>query len=106
MSQNQIDNWFCKWFLKPIFFIELGPRFEESGVKDRMWANWTYVAAETFWEEDIEPIDEVIFSFPAFILVAGMLLSLIFLLFEKIGGSGSAGRSDHHEGSGIKKFAP
>ena len=84
----------------------MGPRFEESGVKDRMWANWTYVAAETFWEEDIEPIDEVIFSFPAFILVAGMLLSLIFLLFEKIGGSGSAGRSDHHEGSGIKKFAP
>lgn len=80
-------------------------RFEESGVKDRLWANWTYVGAETFWEEDIEPIDEVVFSFPAFILAGGMLLSLILLMFEKVGSS--AKREDHHkDSSGIKKFAP
>ena len=59
-------------------------RFEESGVKDRMWANWTYVPTETFWEEEVDPIDETLFSFPAFILVGGIVLSMAFLLFEKI----------------------
>ena len=81
-------------------------RFEESGVKDRLWANWTYVGEETFWEEDIEPIDEVVFSFPAFILVAGMLLSVIFLAFEKVGSGSAVGRNAHHKDSVVKKFAP
>ena len=88
-------------------------RFEESGVKDRMWANWTYVGEETFWEEEIEPIDEVVSSFPAFILVAGILLSLAFVLIEKAAGkksgSGSAaGAIEIRSGSrrsSIKTFA-
>ena len=90
-------------------------RFEESGVKDRMWANWTYVGEETFWEEEIEPIDEVVSSFPAFILVAGILLSLAFVLMEKAaakGGSASAAagaRIEIRSGSrrsSTKTFAP
>ena len=79
-----------------------------------MWANWTYVGEETFWEEEIEPIDEVVSSFPAFILVAGILLSLAFVLMEKAaakGGSASAAaraiemRSGSRRSS-TKTFAP
>ena len=82
-----------------------------------MWANWTHVGEETFWEEDIEPIDEVVSSFPAFILVAGILLSLAFGLIEKAAGkksgSGSAAagaievrRSGSRRSSSITTFAP
>ena len=58
-----------------------------------MWANWTYVGEETFWEEEIEPIDEVVSSFPAFILVAGILLSLAFGLMEKAISKGGSARA-------------
>ena len=72
-----------------------------------MWANWTYVGEETFWEEDIEPIDEVVSSFPAFILVAGILLSLAFGLIEKAAGkksgSGSAAGAIEDRRSGSRR---
>ena len=76
-----------------------------------MWANWTYVGEETFWEEEIEPIDEVVFSFPAFILVAGILLSIAFGLMEKAAKGGSTasakGAIDIRSGSSsTQTFAP
>ena len=59
-------------------------KFDESGVRDRLWRNWTYQATEEFWVEDaiVLGFNEIFFVF--LWILGGIVLSLIFFLGEKI----------------------
>ena len=59
-------------------------KFDESGVRDRIWRNWTYQATEEFGVKDaiVLGYNEVTFVF--LWIMGGVFISLIFFLGETI----------------------
>ena len=59
-------------------------KLEESGVKERMWKNWTYKVSEEFWFE--EPIQlgysNLVFVFIS--IMGGIGISTLIVLCEKM----------------------
>ena len=59
-------------------------KLEESGVKERMWKNWTYKASEEFWFE--EPVQlgygNLVFVFIS--IMGGIGISALTVLCEKM----------------------
>ena len=59
-------------------------KLEESGVKERMWKNWTYKASEEFWFE--EPVQlgygNLVFVFMS--IMGGIGISALTVLCEKM----------------------
>ena len=59
-------------------------KFDESAVRDRLWRNWTYQAAEEFWVEDAIVLGFSEISFVFLWILGGIVISLVFFLGEKI----------------------
>ena len=58
-------------------------KLDESGLRERMWTNWTYKATEEFWVEEaiVLGFNEITFVF--LWILGGIVISLIFFLGEK-----------------------
>ena len=59
-------------------------KLEESGVKERMWKNWTYKASEEFgFEEPIQlGYSNLVFVFIS--ITGGIVISALTVLLEKM----------------------
>lgn len=57
-------------------------KFDESGVRERLWRNWTYQATEEFWSEDAIVLGYNETTFVFLLIFGGIGTSLIFFLCE------------------------
>ena len=58
-------------------------KLDESGVRERMWTNWTYKATEEFWVEDTTVLGFNEITFVFLWILGGIVISLVFFLIEK-----------------------
>ena len=59
-------------------------KIEETGVRERIWKNWTYQAYEEFWIDEPAQLGfgNIIFIF--LWILGGIFLACLVLLFEKV----------------------
>ena len=59
-------------------------KFDESGVRGRLWRNWTYKATEEFWAEDPIVLGFNELNFVFWLIFGGIVISIIFFTWEMI----------------------
>ena len=59
-------------------------KLEETGVRERMWNNWTYQASEEFWFEEPAQLGFGNLIFVFLWILGGICMSCLVFIFEKV----------------------
>ena len=57
-------------------------KFDETGVKDRLWKQWTYTRGEEFEINEATTLGFESITFPFVVVAVGVVGGAIFLIFE------------------------
>ena len=57
-------------------------KYDEAGIRDRMWKRWTEKGGEVYWVDDAITLGFENITFPFLFIAEGLAAGAVFLLFE------------------------